>query len=97
MPTYITLANWTDQGIRDVKGIPKRMDAARRMMKDAGAELKAIYMTMGAYDIVTVVEAPNDQTVAKLLLSIGGMGNVRTTTLRAFNEGELQSIIGSLA
>jgi uncharacterized protein with GYD domain len=54
-------------------------------------------MTMGAYDVVTIIEAPDDETVAKFLLSIGGMGNIRTTTLRAFNEAETKSIIGSFA
>lgn len=97
MPTYISLCNWTDQGIRDVKAAPKRIDAAKRMMKDLGAEMKALYMTMGAYDVVTVIEAPDDEVLAKVLLSIGGMGNVRTTTLRAFNESETKSIIGSFA
>lgn len=97
MPIYISLCNWTEQGIRDVKSAPKRLDAAKRMMKDAGCELKAFYMTMGAYDLVTIVQAPNDEAVAKLLLSIGGLGNVRTTTLRAFSEEETRSIIGSFA
>jgi len=97
MPTYISLGNWTDQGIRDIKGAPKRLDSARRMIKDAGGELKAFYMTMGAYDLVTIIDAPNDETVAKVLLSIGGLGNVRTTTLRAFDEGQTKSIIGSFA
>jgi uncharacterized protein with GYD domain len=97
MPTYISLCNWTDQGIRDVKGAPKRIDAAKRSIKDAGGEFKALYMTMGAYDVVTIIEAPDDETVAKFLLSIGGMGNIRTTTLRAFNEAETKSIIGSFA
>ena len=96
MPTYITLGNWTDQGVRNVKDASKRIDAAKKMMKDAGGEMKAFYMTMGAYDLVTVVEAPNDEVVAKILLSIGGLGNVRTTTLRAFSEAETRKIIGSI-
>lgn len=96
MPTYISLANWTDQGIRNVKDAAKRLDAAKQMMKDAGGELKAFYMTMGAYDLVTIVDAPNDEVVAKLLLAIGGLGNVRTTTLRAFTETETRKIIDSL-
>jgi uncharacterized protein with GYD domain len=96
MPTYITLGNWTEQGIRNVKDAGKRIDAARQMMKDAGGELKAFYMTMGTYDLVTVVEAPNDEVVGKILLKIGGLGNVRTTTLRAFNEAETRKILASL-
>lgn len=96
MSTYISLGNWTDQGIRNVKDASKRLDAAKQMMKDAGGELKAFYMTMGAYDLVTIAEAPNDEIVAKILLTIGGLGNVRTTTLRAFTEAETRTIIASL-
>jgi uncharacterized protein with GYD domain len=96
MPTYITLGNWTDQGVRTVKDAAKRIDAAKQMMKDAGGELKAFYMTMGAYDLVTVVDAPNDEVVAKILLKIGGLGNVRTTTLRAFSEAESRKIFASI-
>ena len=96
MPTYISLANWTDQGVRNVKDGPKRLDVAKKMIKDIGGELKAFYMTMGGYDLVTIVEAPNDEAVAKLLLTIGGLGNIRTTTLRAFTEAETRKIIASL-
>jgi len=96
MPTYISLGNWTEQGIRTVKDAAKRIDAAKKMMKDAGGELKAFYMTMGTYDLVTIAEAPNDEVVAKILLTIGGLGNVRTTTLRAFSEAETRKILASL-
>lgn len=96
MPTYISLTNWTDQGIRTVKDQGKRLDGAKQRFKDAGADMKAIYMTMGAYDLVTVWEAPTDEVAAKLLLAIGGLGNVRTTTLRAFNEDEARKIFASL-
>ena len=96
MPTYISLGNWTDQGVRNVKDAGKRIDAAKQMMKDAGGELKAFYMTMGAYDLLTIAEAPNDEVVAKILLTIGGLGNVRTVTLRAFTEAETRKIISSL-
>ena len=96
MPTYISLGNWTDQGIRNVRDAAKRLDAAKQMMKEAGGELKGFYMTMGAYDLVTIAEAPNDEVVAKILLTIGGLGNVRTVTLLAFTEAETRRIIGSL-
>jgi uncharacterized protein with GYD domain len=96
MPTYISLGNWTDQGIRNVREATKRLDAAKQMIKDAGGELKAFYMTMGAYDLVTIAEAPNDEVVAKILLTVGGLGNVRTTTLRAFTEAETRKILSTL-
>jgi uncharacterized protein with GYD domain len=96
MPTYISLVNWTDQGIRNAKDAGKRIDTARQTMKSAGVEMKTVYLTMGAYDLVTITEAPNDEAVAKVLLTLGALGNVRTTTLRAFTEEETRKIIGSL-
>ena len=74
-----------------MKDGPKRLDAAKQMIKTAGGELKAFYMTMGAYDLVTIVEAPNDEVVAKVLLTIGAIGNIRTTTLRAFTRSRRAS------
>jgi len=96
MPTYISLVNYTDQGIRNVKDSPKRLDAAKKLLKDLGGEMKAFYLTMGGYDIVTVAEAPNDETVAKFVLALAASGNVRTTTLKAFPEAEYRKIIAGL-
>jgi uncharacterized protein with GYD domain len=96
MATYISLIKWTDQGIRNVKDVPKRIDASRELQRKHGAEMTAIYMTMGEYDVVSIVEAPDDETVAKILLALGSAGNVRTVTMKAFNEAELRQIIGSL-
>lgn len=96
MPTYITLASYTDQGIRNVKDSPKRLDAVRQMVKDAGGEMKGFWLTMGQWDLVTIIEAPNDEVVAKLLLTIGAAGNVRTTTLRAFPEADYRRIVQSI-
>ncbi len=96
MATYISLINYTDQGIRNVKDSPKRLDAAKKALKDLGGELKAFYLTMGAYDIVIVAEAPSDEVVARFVLAVGSLGNVRTTTLKAFNEAEFRKIVGAL-
>jgi len=96
MPTYIILASYTDQGIRSVKETPKRQEAGKKMLKGMGAELKAIYLTMGAYDWVNVVEAPNDEVVTKFVLSVCSAGNIRTTTLKAFTEAEYKKIIAGL-
>lgn len=96
MPTYITLINFTDQGIRNIKDSPKRLDAAKKMLKAMGGDLKQFYLTMGAYDIVVVAEAPNDEVVAKFALAVGSLGNVRTTTLKAFTEAEYRKIIAGL-
>ncbi len=97
MATYILLLNWTEQGIRTAKESPRRLDAARELARKFGAELKDTYLTMGSYDLVSVLEAPDDQTVAKFLLSVGALGSVRTTTLKAFPEAEYRDIMGALA
>ena len=97
MPTYITLVNWTEQGIRNVKDAPKRVDAFKQALQGMGGQLKGVYLTMGAYDLVVISEAPDDQTVAKLTLTVGSQGNVRTMTLKAFNETEFRNIVNTLS
>ncbi len=82
MSTYIMLCNWTDQGIRHVKDSPDRLDAARQLCRQHGAEITEFYMTMGAYDMGVVIDAPNEEEFAKLAISIAKGGNTRTTTLR---------------
>jgi uncharacterized protein with GYD domain len=96
MAKYIMLVNWTEQGVRNVKESPKRLDAARALAKKHGCELKDFYMTMGAYDMVAHLEAPSDDAAAKFALGLAGGGNVRTNTLKAFSEADYRSIIGSL-
>ncbi len=96
MPTYFILINWTDQGIKNIKDSPKRVDAAKKAVKDIGGDVKAFYMLQGSYDAVLILEAPNDEALAKFLLKIGSLGNVRTTTLRAHPEAEYRKIIGEL-
>ena len=96
MPTYISLLHYTEKGLGDIKGGPSRLDAAKAAYKQAGGELKAFYLTMGRYDMVAVAELPNDEAVAKLALSLGAAGNIRTETFRAFTEAEYRKIIGSL-
>ncbi len=96
MPTYVSLIQYTQKGLESVKESPKRLDAARKAFEEAGAKLKEFYLVMGEYDIVIVVDAPNDETVAKVSLMLGSKGNVRTRTSRAFNEAEYRKLIGSL-
>jgi len=97
MARYIMLVNWTDQGIRTVKDSPKRLDAARNAAKGVGAEIRDFYMTMGDHDMVVVIDAPADEAMAKFALVLGGAGNVRTKTLKAFSETEYRAIVSSLA
>lgn len=96
MATYISLIRYTEQGIRAIKDSPTRLDAAKKLFQAAGGELKQFYLAMGKYDLVIVAEAPDDETVARITLSLGALGNVRTQTMRVFNEGEFRKIVGSL-
>lgn len=96
MPTYVMLANWTDQGARQIKDSPKRLDAAKKVLSDMGGEFKALYMTMGDYDLVVVYEAPDDAIAARFTLMLDQLGAVRTTTMKAFPEAAYREIINSL-
>ena len=93
MATYIVLGQFTDQGIRNAKDSPKRADALREMAKKAGATVKDVYWTLGQYDVVTTIDAPDDATLTALLLSVGALGNVRTQALRAFSADEMGRIL----
>jgi uncharacterized protein with GYD domain len=97
MSIYFILINWTDQGIKNIKDSPKRVDAAKKEVKAIGGEVKSFYMLQGKYDAVLIVDVPTDEALAKFLLKIGSLGNVRTTTLRAYPETEYQNIIAALA
>jgi len=96
MPTYIALLKWTHQGISNVKGSPSRLDAGRAAFKKAGIEMTDVYLTLGRYDLVCVLEAPDDETYAKGILGLASQGNVSTETLKAFNEDQYRKIIGAL-
>ena len=96
MPTYISLIEYTGQGIKSIKKSPDRADAARKLLHDMGGNMKEIYMTMGEYDLVVISEAPDAETIAKFMLAIGAFGNVRTTTLTAFPEAAYRKIIEEL-
>ncbi len=96
MATYIALCNFTHQGITNIKGSPDRINAAKDLAKTCGAELKDLYLTMGAYDFVILIEAPDDQACVKFALGLGSLGNVQTTTLKAFTENEYTDIVKSL-
>ncbi len=96
MPTYIMLLNWTPEGIQKVKESPRRLNRAKQVFREAGAKLKAFYMTMGRCDMVAIVEAPDDQAIARATLTISSAGAVRTETLKAFSEEEYRKIINAL-
>ena len=97
MPTFITLINWTQEGIKNVKASPDRLDEAKKAFQAAGAELKEFYLVQGRYDMVIVTEGPDAETAAKLALAISSRGAIRTETLRAFTEDEYRKIIADLS
>jgi uncharacterized protein with GYD domain len=93
MPTYVTLINWTDQGVKNYKDTVDRYEGAQETIGASGATFRDCYWTIGPYDIVAILDAPDDETATAALLSIGGQGNIRTTTLRAFNADEMRGVI----
>jgi uncharacterized protein with GYD domain len=97
MPTYIILAQFTDQGIRNIKDSPKREEAFRKLCEKVGAQVKDAYRTMGRYDIAAIVDAPDDVTMNAILYSVGSLGNVRTETLRAFTRQETEAALAKMA
>jgi uncharacterized protein with GYD domain len=96
MPNYIVLVNWTDQGIRNVKDTIKRAKSFEAAIEKAGGKSLGFYYTIGRYDFVAIVEAPNDEAIASLLFSLGSLGNARTETLKAFSMDEAANIIEKL-
>ncbi|HWG06496.1 MAG TPA: GYD domain-containing protein [Beijerinckiaceae bacterium] len=96
MTTYIMLANYTDAGVRNITDSTRRLDAARKLLKDMGGEFRTFFLTMGQYDIVAEYEAPDDAIAARFSLQLSALGNVRMQTLKAFPEPAYREIIASL-
>ncbi len=96
MPSYIHLIRFTQKGIENIKEGAARLDAVKQSYKAMGAEIKGFYLMMGQYDAVVIVDAPNDETMAKVALASGMRGTVRSETSRAFTEEEYRKILASL-
>ncbi|WP_336361197.1 GYD domain-containing protein [Haladaptatus sp. ZSTT2] len=96
MPTYITLWKYTQKGIENIDDSPDRLDAATDLISSVGGELTAFYLTMGAYDIVTIAEFPDDDAAAKVLLRISQGGSVSPHTMKAWPEADYRDLIASL-
>ena len=96
MSMYMLLCNFTDQAVRNMKEAPSRRAAAREVAKKLGVESKAGYLALGAYDLIIHLEAGDEETVAKFVLSLASAGNLRTTTIKVFSEAETDRIIGAL-
>ena len=95
MPHYISLLNWTEQGIKNVKESPKRADAATAVASKLGAKMQIFY-TMGEYDLVSVTEAPNDDVAMQVVLELGKLGNVRSKTMKAWTPADATKVISKL-
>jgi uncharacterized protein with GYD domain len=96
MATYIALSSFTDQGIRGVKDTTKRAEAVAKAAKKFGVKMTQIYWTVGNFDLVIVLESPDDASATAFMLSVGASGNVRTQTLRAFSKSEMNGILAKL-
>jgi uncharacterized protein with GYD domain len=96
MATYISLCRYTAEGIKAIKEAPKRLDKAKALARKLGGEMKALYLTMGSYDVVAVYDLPDDEAAAKFALIIGRTGAVNTSTLRAFSEADYRRLVGEL-
>jgi len=96
MATYIALLKWTAQGVGSVKESPARLDAGRKAFKKLGVKLKDTYLTMGRYDLVCIIDAPDDETFAAAMLTLGSQGNVQTETLKAFTEDQYRKICAAV-
>ena len=96
MATYVVLATFTDQGVKTAKDSPKRAEAFKQMAKTFGVTVKDIFWTQGRYDVVTVLDAPDELSAMTLSLSLGALGNVRTESLRAFSAADMTKVVGKM-
>jgi len=96
MQTYVCLLRWTHKGLEDIKDSPSRLNAARKSFESAGVTMKAFFMVMGQYDIVAVMEAKDDDSMAKAMLTVAKKGAIQSETMRAFTESEYRKIVSSL-
>ena len=97
MVRYITLCNFTDQGIRSIKETTKRADAVKEAAKKFGANMTHIFWTLGPYDLISIVEAPDEMSGTAFALAVGSVGNLRMQSLRAFSKEEMNGILGKMA
>jgi uncharacterized protein with GYD domain len=93
MPTYVALIDWTEQGARGFKDSVDRYETANEILEPMGTTFKEVYWTLGDHDLVGILEAPDDESVAAGLLAIAGQGNIRTRTMRAFSQEEMRAVI----
>jgi uncharacterized protein with GYD domain len=96
MAKYISLLQFTDQGIRSIKDTVKRAAAATAEAEKMGAKITEAFWTMGAYDVVILMDAPDDETASAFAAKLGSLGNVKTQTMRAFGREEMENILAKI-
>jgi len=96
MPTFVSMLSWTEQGIRNVKDSPKRLQAGREAAKKLGVDIKQVFLVNGEFDLLVIMEAADGNNVAKLVMTLGAQGNVRSHTVRAWSEAEYAKLISEL-
>ena len=97
MPHYVSLFDWTDQGVRNAKDSPGRYDEAARMAQEKyGVRIRQHVWTVGPHDVVGFVEAPDDESLSAFLLELASAGNLRSTTLRAYDRDEMSAVLGRM-
>jgi uncharacterized protein with GYD domain len=96
MALYAVLARWTDRGFQDVKESPARFEEFKKVARGLGGEVREVYAALGRYDTLSLVSAPDDESMTKIALSLASSGTFRTETLRLFSESELKTMLGAL-
>jgi uncharacterized protein with GYD domain len=96
MTTFVSLVNWTDQGIRNIKDTIQRYERGEEIANKYGVSNEQIYWTLGPYDMVFIAQAPDVESIIAYLLEVGSAGNIRTTTLRGYNWEEMSEILDKL-
>ncbi|HEU5318245.1 MAG TPA: GYD domain-containing protein [Chloroflexota bacterium] len=96
MPTFVSLISWTENGIKNVRDTTKRAEAAKSMARKMGGKLQTVLWTQGRYDLISIAEFPDEETAMAWLLTLGGGGNLRTETMRAYSAGDMERILAKL-
>ena len=96
MPKYVILYNWTDQGVANARDTVSRYRAAKQLVESKGGKIEAIFWTSGPYDLVAVTDVPDEETGTAINLQLAAGGNLRTLTMRAFDENEMEAIIDKM-
>jgi len=93
MPTYVSLLNWTDQGVKSFRQSTERAKEFTKLIEASGGKVRELVWTVGEYDLVTIIEFPDEESSVAALLKLGAAGNIRSNTLRAFSSSEMEGII----